>query len=69
MKVLLQIHPGRRLTVLYRSGGVGPRGELVQRKHDPPPAVDGQSDAANPDDVHHHTGFSLQGAPSSRGAG
>lgn len=60
---------GRRLWVLLQGSDVGPRGERVQGKQDAPPAVDGQSDAAYPDDVHHQAGFSLRGAPCSTTAG
>lgn len=41
-------------------GSVGPWREWVQAKQDAAPAVDGQTDAANPNDIHHHTWFSLQ---------
>lgn len=46
--------------VLYWHGAVRPSREWVQRKHDSTPTVDGQTDAANPNDVHHHTCFSLK---------
>lgn len=48
------------LLVLWWRRGVGPVGERVQRKHGAAPAVDGQADAADPDDVHHHAGSGLQ---------
>ena len=35
-------------------GHVGPGREGVQMKHGPPPAVDGQRDADDSNDVHHY---------------
>lgn len=52
---------GSWLVLLHRCSGVGPQREGVQAEHDATPTVDGQTDAADPDDVHHHAGFSLWG--------
>lgn len=39
--------------------GLGPGGEVVQVEHGDAPAVDGQRDDENPDDVEHESGSGL----------
>lgn len=49
------------LVHLHRCCGIGPCWKWVQIKHQATPAVNGQRDAANADNVHHNSCFNLWG--------